>query len=484
MDSPGEGGLETCQEPCIFPGCIANWPAMRLWKGPSGIQHLSTIAGSAIVQVMVAPVLGFDEFTFGGDMEHLQLLETTLSAVLNGGIVSELEAAQGALGDAARSLPPHCIYLAQCPIASPPRFGSTLTPEPLHRLEADIIVPEFVPRGRLSQINFWASPMGPMRSSLHYDPYCNLLAVVSGKKVVRLAPPSSSPLLSLRPAYDESANHARSDLWSMNEAARKAAAVEEFIVGPGDALFIPEGWLHQVESAAGTLAVNFWWESADNLQFGSKLDMYYLRRVARSLTEGVRRRILEGACKKAAMHLGGAFITGTSRNGVQWHGAQDSTDLLELRNGLICLRSDLSELETSLLEYLAACVSADGAPAQQGSKIERSLLALLHQGASSFMRVLLALRNASPHSIAALLKGMTPLGWEALTAGLERAVATAAYAPSAPPDIDDFLSSFYENIYSCVEDRHALTMAMLEAKHAVARSAMHIALEEALGLDL
>ena len=30
---------------------------------------------------------------------------------------------------------------------------------------------------------------------------------------------------------------------------------------PGDALFIPEGWWHQVESNAGTIALNFWWRS-------------------------------------------------------------------------------------------------------------------------------------------------------------------------------------------------------------------------------
>ena len=30
---------------------------------------------------------------------------------------------------------------------------------------------------------------------------------------------------------------------------------------PGDALFIPEGWWHQVESSVVTIALNFWWRS-------------------------------------------------------------------------------------------------------------------------------------------------------------------------------------------------------------------------------
>jgi hypothetical protein len=38
---------------------------------------------------------------------------------------------------------------------------------------------------------------------------------------------------------------------------------------PGDALFIPEGWWHQVNSEAGTIAVNFWWSSGITASIGT-----------------------------------------------------------------------------------------------------------------------------------------------------------------------------------------------------------------------
>lgn len=37
------------------------------------------------------------------------------------------------------------------------------------------------------------------------------------------------------------------------------------MVGPGESLFIPEGWWHRVESDPGTAAVNIWWLSDHGL---------------------------------------------------------------------------------------------------------------------------------------------------------------------------------------------------------------------------
>lgn len=91
------------------------------------------------------------------------------------------------------------------------------------------------------------------RSSLHYDPYQNLLCVVCGTKRVTLYPPSAMPLLYPHPAYSESANHSAVDfahpdakrhpLFGAAQALRNEAQLSA-----GDALFIPEGWWHQVDS--------------------------------------------------------------------------------------------------------------------------------------------------------------------------------------------------------------------------------------------
>lgn len=60
----------------------------------------------------------------------------------------------------------------------------------------------------------------------------------------------------------------------------------------GDALFVPEGWWHQVSSEGVTIAVNFWWRSAFHWLLGGHMDAYYLRRLASSLMDRQRGELL------------------------------------------------------------------------------------------------------------------------------------------------------------------------------------------------
>ncbi|CAE7673778.1 jmj4 [Symbiodinium microadriaticum] len=47
----------------------------------------------------------------------------------------------------------------------------------------------------------------------------------------------------------------------LGEAAGKAAVVE---LDPGDILFLPTGWFHQVSSSGGQhMAINYWWRPPD-----------------------------------------------------------------------------------------------------------------------------------------------------------------------------------------------------------------------------
>ena len=63
----------------------------------------------------------------------------------------------------------------------------------------------------------------------------------------------------------------------------------------GDALFMPEGYWHSVESTQVTTAVNFWWRSAFDASLGSAMDAYQLRRLAQSLTEARKAEVLAQA---------------------------------------------------------------------------------------------------------------------------------------------------------------------------------------------
>ena len=62
----------------------------------------------------------------------------------------------------------------------------------------------------------------------------------------------------------------------------------------GDALFIPEGWWHQVDSQETTIAVNFWWQSAfrKGLQGQAHMQQYYLRSLLDAVLDTERCRAL------------------------------------------------------------------------------------------------------------------------------------------------------------------------------------------------
>ncbi|GAB4817820.1 hypothetical protein N2152v2_004866 [Parachlorella kessleri] len=291
------------QDPVFLPGIAGHWPALQLWRGPAGLSRLTDLCGTARVQVMISR-----QQRFVGDMQHLMLLECSFAEFLGGtldlaGSPQPSPMRPGTVPDcAAPGLDPKgpsqlFAYLAQCPICVPGSDRKGLQPGPLRGLLADIDTPQLLHHMGVSQVNFWASPRRS-QSSLHYDPYSNLLVVAQGCKTVRLVPPSAMPLLAPQPIYHESANHSPADLAALNTdrfpALSKAlpGLLETFSLQPGDGLYIPEGWWHQVESEEGTLAVNFWWESDLARAMGGCMDRYYFRRLAQSLLEQEKQRRL------------------------------------------------------------------------------------------------------------------------------------------------------------------------------------------------
>jgi hypothetical protein len=76
----------------------------------------------------------------------------------------------------------------------------------LSQLLQDIPVPDILCNKRLTSINMWFSSSSS-RSSLHYDPYENLLCGVAGSKRVRLYSPSAVLGLYPKPLGGEASNH-------------------------------------------------------------------------------------------------------------------------------------------------------------------------------------------------------------------------------------------------------------------------------------
>ena len=112
-------------------------------------------------------------------------------------------------------------------------------------------------------MSLWLSGWQGSRGSIHYDSYQNLLVVLAGRKDVLLWPPSETANLYPQQLGGESGNHSEVDIAhpdtcrypNFQAALERAIAVA---LGAGDALFIPEGYWHQVNSSGTTIAVNYW----------------------------------------------------------------------------------------------------------------------------------------------------------------------------------------------------------------------------------
>jgi hypothetical protein len=106
---------------------------------------------------------------------------------------------------------------------------------------------------------FWLGPAGTV-TPLHADYDDNIFVQIWGSKRIFLAPPhhdeflypvEANALLFGSPFDPEAPDYERFPL------ARRAALLE-IVVGPGDMLYVPAGWYHQVRSLSFSLSSNRW----------------------------------------------------------------------------------------------------------------------------------------------------------------------------------------------------------------------------------
>ncbi|XP_077245411.1 2-oxoglutarate (2OG) and Fe(II)-dependent oxygenase superfamily protein isoform X3 [Tasmannia lanceolata] len=235
--------IESKNVPAVLQGCINDWKACSKWNPSNGgLDYLQERVGSSVVEAMLsraAPV-------FYGDIRSHERVP-----ILN---IENKESSS------------------------------------LETLLEDIRKPTFLETKQLASINLWMNS-ARSRSSTHYDPHHNLLCVVAGCKQVVLWPPSASSFLYPMPIYGEASNHSsaldidRPDISIYSRAKHSMDYSQKVILHTGDALFIPEGWFHQVDSDDLTIAINFWWESNTMSSMLEHMDAYYLRIILRRLVE-------------------------------------------------------------------------------------------------------------------------------------------------------------------------------------------------------
>jgi hypothetical protein len=219
--------------PVILSGAMQGWRALSAWD----LDYLRACLGAVNVNVNLSP-----DGAFKGDPETGYAGRSTSMPFSD-------------YVDLLRSTP------------EPTRRGyylqQTSIPGQLSLLALDIETPPYFDRTLLRETNFWLSP-GDNLTSLHYDIAHNFLAVVRGEKRLVLFDPSQTPRLYPNPVSSKVPHLSRVDLERpdrekfplMQEATRW-----ECLLHPGEMLFIPVLWWHQVYSIGLTMSVNFWWRA-------------------------------------------------------------------------------------------------------------------------------------------------------------------------------------------------------------------------------
>ena len=114
-----------------------------------------------------------------------------------------------------------------------------------------------------SAINIWLGTAGT-RTSIHRDPYLNILCQVSGFKYVRIYDDDATQYLYpdvLREGNANTFTRSPVDPERVDQKAHPLAVKAEYvecILRPGDALFMPKNVWHYVRSLTTSVSINFW----------------------------------------------------------------------------------------------------------------------------------------------------------------------------------------------------------------------------------
>jgi hypothetical protein len=142
-------------------------------------------------------------------------------------------------------------------------YGKEWIFEAAPRLLDDMATPPFLGGMPLASTRCWMSTRGSV-TPLHYDLENGLLAQVIGEKHVVLFPPDEHDRLYFRGSVFPGANNfdrqSRVDVHHPDAArfpAFAGATAHEHVLRPGEMLFLPSNWAHEVETLSTSVSVGF-----------------------------------------------------------------------------------------------------------------------------------------------------------------------------------------------------------------------------------
>lgn len=220
-------------QPVIITGAMSSWRALTAWN----LRYLRAVLGDATLRMYSSPDGVFRADPQRGFDESLWRSSTALK------YFDWIDADD-------RS--PHLLLPNQSLIAKFPR------------LAADIAIPPYIAIRKLNDVNLWVGAGGNV-TPLHCDQYDNCLAQVIGQKRILLASPRQRRYLYPHDPFDDIPPvTSRVDIEAPDLTRFPRFKRAEFIeatIAPGEILFIPVHWWHQVYGIGVNVAVNFWWEA-------------------------------------------------------------------------------------------------------------------------------------------------------------------------------------------------------------------------------
>ncbi|HVX18065.1 MAG TPA: cupin-like domain-containing protein [Acidimicrobiales bacterium] len=213
-------------QPLVLTDMLNDWPAMAHW-GPA---YFKKVAGDAIVEVQQGRA---SDPLYERNLDHHRTSMALSDYV-------DLVTSVGESND--------CYMVAN---------NKNLDPGgPLEVLLDDIVqFPGLLdPAKAKGQVFLWYGPAGTV-TPLHHDVANILLCQVTGRKAIRLISPSQTPLLYNDIGVFSAVDAAAPDL-DRFPSYREVQPVE-FVLEPGEVLFIPVGWWHTVRSLEPSISVSF-----------------------------------------------------------------------------------------------------------------------------------------------------------------------------------------------------------------------------------
>lgn len=229
--------------PLVFKDFAKDWPATSKWSDPSYLLQIMSNGYRCI------PVETGTQYTRSDWSVSIITFKDFLQHTLDGSI---------------------CHYLAQYNLFNQvpelrddiriPDICSATAPDADFETEGVKYVYKPVPDFISPITNVWFGPADTI-SPLHRDEHHNIYVQVVGYKYFRLHSPRSTHI------YPDTSmpNTSSVDLSDKSEEERRKfpqfswdSGYVETILGPGDAIYIPFGWWHYVQSFSVSIGVNFW----------------------------------------------------------------------------------------------------------------------------------------------------------------------------------------------------------------------------------